>query len=164
MNEASPPPIHITEHWATLTDHLVEIVDAIPDDRMNWSPSPAHWNYRGVLLHIASARHHWLANVIRDGETTPDLLRQGQTRDGLKEQLRLSWEPLARFLSSPAKLAAMYQPPTGDSEPDYYGDPPRFDGHFIAYHRLVHDVHHRAELLNYLAISGLEPPRRRRPL
>jgi uncharacterized damage-inducible protein DinB len=164
MNEASPPPLDITPHWATLTDHLIEVVDAIPDDKMNWSPSPGQWNFRGILLHIAGARHHWLANVIQDGEPTPDLFGQGQTRAGLSKQLRLSWERLARFVSSPAKLAAIYEPPKGDPEPDYYGDPSKFDGHFIAYHRLVHDVHHRADLLQYLAILGIELPRRRRPL
>jgi|CXWL01.1.fsa_nt_gi uncharacterized damage-inducible protein DinB len=164
VNEAGPPPLHITSNWATLTDHLIEIVDAIPDDKMNWSPSQAQWNFRGTFLHIAGARHHWLANVIHDGEATPDLFGQGQTKDGLKEQLRLSWERLERFLRSPSRLVAVYEPPTGAQEPDYYGDPLKFDGHFIAYHRLVHDIHHRADLLQYLTILRIELPRRRRPL
>jgi uncharacterized damage-inducible protein DinB len=111
MNEVSFPPIDITRHWETLTDHLVEIVEAIPDGLMNWSPSPNQWNYRGVLLHIAGARHHWLANVIRDGEATPDLFRQGQTRDGMIAQLQLSWERLARFLSSPLEARGYLRAP-----------------------------------------------------
>jgi hypothetical protein len=54
-------------------------------------------------------------------------------------------------------------PPPHD--PNYL-DPPQFTGHYIAYHRLVHDVHHRADLLASLATLGVElaPARRRRPL
>lgn len=162
------PPLNITAHWAAVSDHLIELVDAIPDDKLDWSPTPEQWNFRGLFVHIAGARHHWLANAVHDREDTPDLIAGCQTKEGLKEQLRLSWERLERFLSDAEKLAAVYEPPDGDPE---YLDPALFDGHFIAYHRLVHDIHHRADIMQRLAllgieISGTEVPagRRRRPL
>lgn len=43
------PPLDITTYWADLTDHLIELVDLVPDGKMNWSPSPEVWNFRGSV-------------------------------------------------------------------------------------------------------------------
>ncbi len=169
MAEPTYPPLQITKHWADLTDHLIEIVEAIPEDKLNWSPSPELWNFKGILFHIMGARHGWLADTIRDGEGMPDYIHLGQTKEGLKEQLRLSWERMARFLSDPKKLDAVYEPPSGPAPiPPYdrtYLDPPVFNGYWIAYHRMVHDIQHRGDILGYLEQLGIElpPDRRRRP-
>jgi uncharacterized damage-inducible protein DinB len=160
---ATYPPLHITEYWSDLTEHLIELVDLVPEGKMNWSPAPEVWNFRGYFLHIAAARHHWLENAVRDGEGWPDIYRQGQTNEGLKTVLRESWERTLRFLSDSAALNAHYSPPPDD--PGYL-DPETFDGHFIAYHRLVHDVHHQGDILRHFDLLGVELPaaRRRRPL
>jgi len=163
MTATSYPPLNVTQYWADLTDHLVELVDLVPEGKMNWSPSPDVWNFRGYFLHIAAARYHWLENAIHDGEGWPDYLQQGQTNEGLKTVLRESWERTLRFLSDRGKLDAQYWPPEGD--PGYL-DPDTFDGHFIAYHRLVHDVHHQGDILRHFELLGVQLPddRRRRPL
>ena len=145
MTEKPYPPLQITEHWADLTDHLIEIVDQIPEDKLDWSPRPELWNFRGILLHIVMARVRWLEDSIRDGEGAPDYIQASQSKKGLQEQLRLSWERMARFLSDEEKLSAEYGLPP--DEPAYI-DPPKFDGHWIAYHRLVHDLQHRGDILS----------------
>ncbi len=158
------PPLHLSDFWAGITDHLVEIVDHVSDDQLDWAPDAKSWSMRVLLVHIMGARHHWLANAVKDGEPTPDFVNPSRTKDGLKEQLRLSWERLTRFVCDQQKLDALYEPPGYD--PPYAGDPAIFNGHFIAYHRLVHDVHHRGDILHRLALLGVELPetRRRRPL
>ena len=163
MAAASYPPLDLTRSWSDLTQHLIELVDVVPEGKMNWSPSPEVWNFRGLFLHIAGARHHWLQNAVHDGEQSPDIVRQGQTADGLKTVLRESWERMLRFLSDADKLNKRYRPPPGDPN---YVDPGPFDGHFIAYHRLLHDVHHRADILRHFELLGVALPedRRRRPL
>lgn len=35
---------------------------------------------------------------------------------------------------------------------------PLRDGHWVAFHLLEHDLHHRAEILLYLALLGIETP------
>ena len=69
---------------------------------------------------------------------------------------------MARFLADEDLLARRYASPPNDPE---YLDPDRFDGHFVAFHRLVHDAHHRADILRLMDKIGAEPPvaRRRRP-
>ena len=73
------PPLAITPYWEQLNQTLVDLVDAVPADRFNWSPSPDEWNVRGVFLHIVGSRHHWMADAIRDGVDTPDFIRLGQS-------------------------------------------------------------------------------------
>ena len=151
MSSASYPPLDIADQWPKLNEQLVALVDCVPDDKLDWSPRPELWNFKGILLHFSLARHNWLGNTVRDGEPAPDVLRDGQTKEGMKEQLRLSWGRLERFLSDPAKLSATY-------EGVYYGEPHRFTGHWIAYHLLEHDIHHRADIFHYLALLGIEHP------
>ena len=151
MSETTYPPLDISSEYARVTDHLIALVDCIPDDKLDWSPKPELWNFKGILLHVAFARHGWLGRTIQDGETSPDVLREGQTREGLKEQLRLSGERLQRFLADPAKLAGSY-------EDEYLGETRMLTGHWVAYHLLEHDIHHRANVFDYLALLGIEHP------
>jgi uncharacterized damage-inducible protein DinB len=144
------PPLDVVPFWSGLNDQLIELLDVIPDDQMNWSPKPELWNFRGILIHINNTRHNWLNSVVKDGQPTPDVLQQGQTREGLREQFGVSWARLERFLSDPARLDAMYE--------DDWDGPVRLSGHWIACHLFEHDVHHRADVFHYLALLGIEHP------
>jgi uncharacterized damage-inducible protein DinB len=152
MTASTFAALDIVPNWARLNDTIIQLVDYIPDDKLNWSPKPELWNFKGILLNICMARQNWLGGVIKDGEATPDILREAQSRDGMKQHLRLSWERVERFLSDPAKLAATYR----DVYPD--GEPYSLSGHWIAYHLLEHDIHHRADIFHYLALLGIETP------
>ena len=163
--EASWPPVAIAVHWRDLNEHLIELVDLVPEGRLDWSPLPSEWGSRQLFLHIASARHHWLNESIRDGASVDDLERSelGASREALKGHLRSSWDRLADFLTSSELLEARYEPPADDPR---YVDPEIFDGHFIAFHRLIHDAHHRADIIRLLTLLEVDLPadRRRRPL
>jgi uncharacterized damage-inducible protein DinB len=144
------PSLAITRYWAPLNGQLIGLIDLIPDDRIDWSPKPELHNFKGILIHISMSRHGWLANAINDGEPSPDVLRGGQTKEGLREQLRLSWARMERFLSAEEKLSKRYE----GKHPD--GVPYSFLGHWVAYHLLEHDIHHRADIFHYLALLGIE--------
>ena len=145
------PPLDIVDQWPRLNEQLISLVGVVPDDKLNWSPQRGLWNFRGIFLHISISRHNWLASVVRDGEPSPDVLREGQTNDGMKQQLRLSWQRLERFLRDPVRLAASY-------EDVWYDEPHTLTGHWLAFHLLEHDIHHRADIFHYLALLGIEHP------
>ncbi|MEX2224839.1 MAG: DinB family protein [Dehalococcoidia bacterium] len=145
------PPLAITRYWERLNDGLIALAGMVPDDKWNWSPAPGEWNFRGVFLHIAGSRHHWMENAIRDGQGTPDFIRNGQSPDGLKEQLALSWSRQMGLLGDATALASTYR-----SADD--ADPWDGDGNWIAFRRLEHDILHRAQLLSYFQILGIELP------
>ncbi len=146
------PPLDITAFWAPLNQHLIDLVDRIPDEKLDWCPRPDLHNFKGILIHIAWARNAWMARDVQDGEETPDVLGEGQTREGLKEQLRLSWARMERFLSSQQRLDASYDVPDGG----HAGGTHSRRGHWLAYHGLEHDVHHRADIFYYMALLGID--------
>lgn len=147
----SSVPLDIAGQWAKLNESIATLVDYIPDDKLDYAPSEDLWNFRGIVLHVIMARENWLRGFVKDGEDTPNVLRIAQTKDGMQRELRRSWERLERFLSDAEKLAASYS----WNDPQW---PEVHKGHWVAFHLLEHDVHHRADVFHYLALLGIEHP------
>ena len=147
MADAHSPRIHITPTWARFNDDLIRLVDYVPDDKLNWSPKPELWNFRGILLHIASARDGWLGRDVKDGVDAPDVWRTVRTKAEIQQAYRRTWERLEAFLRDAGKLDATYTTPWETTS-----------GHWIAFHALEHDIHHRADIFHYLALLGIETP------
>jgi uncharacterized damage-inducible protein DinB len=55
---------------------------------------------------------------------------------------------LEAFLHDAEKLDATYHNDRGETA----------TGHWIAFHLLEHDLHHRADIFHYLALLGIETP------
>jgi uncharacterized damage-inducible protein DinB len=127
--------------------HLLQIVDLIPEDKLNWSPKPNLWNSRGILIHVSDARDQWLTRDVQDGEPYPNIWTSARTKDDLTRELDRSFARLERFLANPAQLDRTYA--------DARNAEWTFNGHWIAFHALEHDVHHRAELLQRLALLDI---------
>jgi uncharacterized damage-inducible protein DinB len=140
-------PLDIAPYWRSVNDTLLRIVDLIPDGKFSWTPKPELWNARGILIHVSAARDGWLTRDVKDGEPDrPEIWTTTRTQDELKRELSRSFERLQRFLANQAQLDATY-----GSE-----FRPSFDGHWIAFHLLEHDIHHRAELLQRLALLDVD--------
>ena len=139
--------LDIAAQWGRLNDTILALVDVIPEDKLDWSPRDGLWNFRGILAHIAFVRHNWLRIDVKDGETTPDVLGSLGTKEKVQEQLQLSWARLERFLSAQAALDKVYE-----------GEPSNYSGHWIAFHLLEHDIHHRSDIFHYLALLNIEHP------
>jgi uncharacterized damage-inducible protein DinB len=142
-----PARIDITPTWARFNEELIKLVDYVPDDKINWSPKPKLWNFRGILIHIAATRDNWLRGAVQDGIDAPDVYRTVRTRAEIQEAYRRTWSRVERFLSSPEQLDATY-----------HDEGELLSGHWIAFHLLEHDVHHRADIFHYLALLGIETP------
>jgi uncharacterized damage-inducible protein DinB len=140
--------VALTEHWRRLNVGLIDLVDVIPDDKLDWSPREDLWGLRRILTHVAAARHKWLT---REGMVLDDLLAKVRTREDVKAQLRESWERVEGFLSEQRYLDRVYEGSRGDIAYKY-------SGHWIAFHLLEHDIHHRADVFHYLALLDIEHP------
>ena len=139
--------LDIVPVWARLNDGLIRLVDYIPDDKMDWSPKPELWNFRGILLHVASARDNWMGRDVKDGVEAPDISQTARTKAEMQDALRRSWGRMDAFLRDGTKVDATYETPWETAT-----------GHWIAFHGLEHDVHHRADVFHYLALLGIETP------
>ncbi|HXK33686.1 MAG TPA: hypothetical protein VNM91_06730 [Dehalococcoidia bacterium] len=64
-------------------------------------------------------------------------------------ELERSFARVERFLRNPAQLQATY-------EETWEGETRTYTGHWIAFHLLEHDIHHRTELMQRLALLDIE--------
>lgn len=141
------PGLVIAEYWAQLNDDLVTLVDSVPDDKLDWAPRPELYPMWRILRHIAGCRDGWLGDVVGDGIEAPDVHETVHTRADVQQAYRRTWARIAAFLGDPARLDASYE-----------DDGRVIDGHWIAFHLLEHDIHHRGDLLHYLALLGIDAP------
>ena len=142
------PPLDITSIWERVNDDMIEIVDLFDDENINWSPTPERWNARGILLHCVIGRFGISGAVIQDAKPNPEILKEGQTKEGLKSQLRASWQRLAEFVGNERLLADEYDVPYRDKTA-------KLSGHWLAFGLLEHDIHHRGELIGLLDLLGI---------
>ena len=134
--------------WAQMNDDLIALIDFVPDAQINWSPKPELWNFRGILIHIAAARDDWLGEVVHDGRDAPNVWQSVRSKAEIKEAYRRTWGRMAAFLADDRWLDGEYS--------GFRGTP--VSGHWIAFHLLEHDIHHRADILHYLALLGVDAP------
>jgi uncharacterized damage-inducible protein DinB len=145
MSNAQFARLDIVPTWSHLNDELIRLVDYVPADKLNWSPKPELWNLRGILVHIGFARDQWLGNVVKDGVEGPSAFPR--TKEEIAQALRRTWQRVEPFLRDQQRLDASYETDRG-----------AISGHWIAYHLLEHDIHHRADVFHYLALLGIETP------
>lgn len=142
-------PLAIVTTWERFNEDLIRLVDYVPDDQINWSPKPELWNFKGILLHIADARDNWMTGAAGiAGAPEQSVWHTVRTKDDIKDAYRRTWTRLADFLSNRERLDHVYNDPE-DGE---------FTGHWMAFHLLEHDIHHRANIFDYLALLGIETP------
>jgi uncharacterized damage-inducible protein DinB len=140
------PGIKVTPIWSRLNDGLIELVERVPNDKMDWTPKAGLWSFRDILLHLPSGRDVWLSRDVKDGIETPDL---NTVRNNVEIQgaYHRTWERLQPFLMDVNKLDATYPTRRGSKS-----------GHWIAFHLLEHEIHHRSEILHYLAMLDISTP------
>ena len=140
--------LDIGEQWKRLNQTLVDLVDYIPDDKLDWSPQAGMWGFREILSHITSTRGNWLS---REGTDREAVLAIVTSKADLTRLLRESWEHVERFLAEQRYVDRVYE---GERD----GQPYSYSGHWIAFHLLEHDIHHRSDVFHYLALLGIEHP------
>jgi uncharacterized damage-inducible protein DinB len=150
MSVLSRARLDIIPIWGRLNDDLIRLADAVPEDKLDWSPKPELWGFRRLFWHLAEAREQWMTRAINDGaqNIAGD---HNIDRDKMRDLLRVTWERIERTLSDQAALDAMYRD-------RWWPGAPERDGHWVAFHLLEHDIHHRAEMLMYLALLRIETP------
>jgi len=150
-------------YWQMNNENLIELIDLVPEEKLDWSPAPNEWSIKLITTHIILARSHHVIVPSTDVDHVSNVILDCRTKEGLKRQLALSWDMMRAFLSDGEKLDALWQPPAGP-EPEYV-DPEVYDGHYVAYHRMAHDLHHRSTIIGHLGQLGISLDGRRvRPL
>ena len=143
--------LDIVPIWGRVNDMLIELVDVVPEDRMDWSPKPELWGFRAIFVHLAEAREQWMTRAIADGEPNTADWTSVREKAAIQDALRRTWARIEPTIADQAKMDATYKD-------RWWKEAPPRDGHWVAFHLLEHDIHHRADLLMYLALLGIETP------
>lgn len=147
MSAGGSRGLDIVPIWRRLNADLIRLVDAVPEEDLDWAPNAELWSFRQLFAHLAAAREEWMTRAIADGE--PNTVR-GEAMDAgeLKEALRATWDRIERVFRDGERLDATYRD-------RWWKEAPPYDGHWVAWHLLEHDLHHRAEMLLYMSLLGL---------
>ena len=158
------PRLNFGPYWQMNNENLIELIDLVPEEKLDWSPAPTEWSIRVIATHIILARAHHIIAPSQNGAETVEVVMDCKTKDGLKRRMRSSWDMVEAFLADQEKLDAVHEPPKGTTEPEYL-DPEVYDGHYVAYHRMAHDLHHRSTIIGHLGQLEISLDGRRvRPL
>lgn len=148
---AEPARFDFLSTWANLNEMLIDLLDFVPEERMDWSPKPELWTIRHLFQHLNEAREQWMNRAINDGAPDIDVYKNVYSKDQLRDAFEKTWLRIEQVFSDPARLDAIYKD-------RWWSEAPLRDGHWVAFHLLEHDLHHRAEILLYLALLGIETP------
>ena len=151
MSDDASARLDIVPTWRNLNGMLIELLDLVPEERMEWSPRPELWSFRHLFQHICEAREQWMNRAIADGAADIDVYANVHTRGQLRDALEQTWTRIERVFTDQVRLDATYKD-------RYWAEAPPRSGHWVAFHLLEHDIHHRADMLLYLALLGIETP------
>ncbi len=145
---------------------LIRAVEALPAERFDFKPRPEMFTARQVIIHIAECERGWIHHTVEGGtyeewvvphrdpaqgwETAYDAPDHRALLAALEEWHRHTQHWLAQPVS---ELSRLYTdlPPGGGPER-------RLTLHWILDNLQQHEIHHRAQLILYFRLMGLEPP------
>lgn len=136
--------------WSSMKGYTVEILEAMPEDKLDFKPTEDVMSFREMVMHIAGANIMMANNFLKKGDAGVDMEKKDPNKAELKEMVEKSFDFVAATCSSltEAELA---------EEVEVFG------GNKITRRQVenlidTHGVHHRGNLIVYLRLSGVEPP------
>jgi uncharacterized damage-inducible protein DinB len=146
----------LIQEWERAKLGAAEFIDAMPDDKLDFRPSPDIFSFAGQFLHIADANYLFACPVFgaenpfagQKSETIPVL----QTKSGLKEFTLASYD----FVTNGLKAL---DPATIDEEVKFFKS--TMSRRLILAKAIEHHAHHRGQTVIYFRIQGLKPPSER---
>ncbi|HVP13973.1 MAG TPA: DinB family protein [Terriglobales bacterium] len=154
-------------YWdSQIRPFLLNAIAALPDDRFDFKPRPEMFTAHQVALHVAEAERGWIHHVLEGGPYEEWILEHenpslgwvtahgGHDRASLLSALAEWHAHTRRWFDQPAaELGTLvhYQPQDGSAQRHY-------TVHYILARVQEHEIHHRAQLVLYLRLMGIQPP------
>jgi len=138
-------------HWDRVRKELLVCLDKIPEKKLTWSPKTRMMSLGRLFCHIASAIDFWMTKVIKDGGEYKELtLKNCPTKERIRKELDRSYSRILAYLDQPAKVL---------DKRHRYRKNGYFNGRWVMWHLLEHEVHHRAQIFIHMRMNGIAPPR-----
>jgi len=144
---------------------LIQAVEALPADRFHWKPRPEMFTAQQIIVHIAECERGWIHGTLDGGPYEEFVVphedpaqgwvtaREAPDHAALLSMLEEWHRPTERWLEKP--VSELTRVVTSQIRG---GPVRRHTVHWILDLMQQHEIHHRAQLLLYLRLMGLEPP------
>lgn len=140
------------QKWANATAYTTEVVELMSEDDFKFQPTEDQQTFQDQILHMVR-NMNWLASSYLGGEKLPYDLKTGQfTPQEVKTILKEGFE---------ASKAAVEKLPVEelDETVDFFAGP--MSKRQILVLMNDHLTHHRAQIIVYLRLKGIKPPKYR---
>lgn len=146
--------------WENATAYTLEVAEAMPDSLFGYQPTAEQMSFRDQLLHMAG-NMLWLSvdklgYQPEDGFDWKARHEAWQTADLNKAE---AINALTTALNVAKRAAASLTPEDLDAEVSFFAGP--MSKRQILTLLNDHHTHHRAQIIVYLRLQGLQPPRYR---
>jgi len=145
------------EKWEHSATYLLEIIDLIPEEALNFKPTERQMSFEEQLIHIQK-NMDWLGTVYftaaADYDPSPIEKEKGMapihSKSNLRNRLKTAFDTLAhRVQKTPAEEMT--------ETVDFFAGP---KSKWQILNLLQdHVTHHRGQLIVYLNLMGIEPPK-----
>lgn len=138
-------------HWQEVRRGLIETIDKFEEGQLSYMPFPDSFSVAEIMLHIADAEDGWFRHVVtKELDTWPSHYTVENYPDlpaikGILTHVHQTTEKYLESLSE-SDLAMVIELPWGNS----------IALHWIIWHILEHEIHHRGELSLILGMLGKE--------
>ncbi len=142
---------HLQEQWEASRRQMIAIAEAVPEDKLNYSPTPEVRSFSGIILHVAGENLSWMegvAGVAEPGEF--DRFEHLKSRPEILKALTDYFDYGSEVLGRMTDQEAMEDVPFRRGRMT-----PRWS---IVMQAIGHSKEHYGNLVTYLRLNGLVPP------
>lgn len=138
------------EKWEHSKTYLLEMIEAMPTEHFDFKPTEREMSFAGQLMHI-KGNMDWLSTTYFSSE---EFDREKDTKPYVKEELKQLLEDA--FDNTYQKVKATPEVSLNETVDFFAGPKSRLQ---ILYLLMDHVTHHRGQLVVYMNLKGITPPK-----
>ena len=150
MGQQSNPKEAFLEKWEHSKAYLLEIIEVMPSEHFDYQPTEREMTFSEQLLHI-KGNMDWLSTTYFSSEPFDKKKNDSSyTKEEIKRLVETAFDQTSQ------KVAATNDASLAETVEFFAGPKSRLQ---ILYLLMDHVTHHRGQLIVYLNLKGIEPPR-----
>ncbi len=138
------------EKWDNSKDYLVAVAEAMPEDKYDYKPAEREMSFREQLFHIQD-NMNWLGTTHFSGEKyVKKEAVKGLSKAQMIQEIKASFDKAKAFVQKTNDIEL-------SQKVDFFAGPKSK----LQILNLMQDhvTHHRAQILVYLNLNGIQPPK-----
>ena len=138
------------EKWDNSKDYLVAVAEAMPEDKYDYKPAEREMSFREQLFHIQD-NMNWLSTTHFSGEKyVKKEAVKGLSKAQMIQEIKASFDKAKAFVQNTNDIEL-------SQKVDFFAGPKSK----LQILNLMQDhvTHHRAQILVYLNLNGIQPPK-----